>query len=68
MQKKLAAIQDVASLRAYCDRDILPLQDAVDLDDATPEEVERLKALKRLRIALNRWEYPEDIPKIALSV
>ncbi|XDZ50209.1 tail fiber assembly protein [Neisseriaceae bacterium CLB008] len=58
------ALQRVATLRAECDRDILPLQDAVDLDEATPEEVERLKDLKRFRIALNRWEHPEEIPKL----
>lgn len=70
MQKKLAVIQDAATIRADYDRDILPLQDAVDLDEATPEEAERLKALKRLslRIALNRWECPEEIPKVALLV
>lgn len=54
----------VSELRAQCDKDILPLQDALDLDEATPEEVVRLKALKRFRIALNRWEHPEVIPHL----
>ncbi|EPS8493932.1 tail fiber assembly protein [Yersinia enterocolitica] len=35
---------------------IAPLQDAVDLDDATPEEVALLKAWKQYRVALNRLD------------
>ncbi|MFC4431394.1 tail fiber assembly protein [Cupriavidus respiraculi] len=35
---------------------IAPLQDAVDLDEATAEEVARLTAWKQCRIALNRME------------
>lgn len=44
---------------------IAPLQDAVDLDDATEEESALLKDWKRYRVALNRIQdqqgYPEDI-------
>lgn len=35
---------------------IAPLQDAVDLDEATPEELARLKKLKQYRVALNRLD------------
>ncbi|MFC3939632.1 tail fiber assembly protein [Pseudomonas gingeri NCPPB 3146 = LMG 5327] len=42
-----------------------PLQDAVDLDEATVEEVAMLKKWKQYRIALNRIEqqpaFPDDI-------
>lgn len=44
---------------------IAPLQDAVDLEEATPDEVARLKLWKQYRIALNRVEqqagYPAEI-------
>ncbi|MCK9802079.1 tail fiber assembly protein [Pseudomonas sp. MAFF 302030] len=33
---------------------IAPLQDAVDLDDATPEDVSKLKLWKQYRVAVNR--------------
>lgn len=33
---------------------IAPLQDAVDIDEATTEEIERLKVLKTYRVQLNR--------------
>ncbi|XDZ52665.1 tail fiber assembly protein [Neisseriaceae bacterium CLB008] len=65
MQKKLAAVQYVATLRADCDRDILPLQDAVDLNEATPEEVGQLEILKPYRMELNRWKYPSAEPVLA---
>lgn len=55
---------EVAALRVQCDKDILPLQDALDLAEATPEKIERLKALKRHRMALSDWKYPADIPKV----
>ena len=44
---------------------IAPLQDAIDEDSATDNEVARLKLWKQYRIALNRVElqagYPSDI-------
>lgn len=39
---------------------IAPLQDAVDLDDATPEEVALLKKWKQYRVALNRLNLSVD--------
>lgn len=59
------AMADIAQRRAIADAAIAPLQDSVDLDAATPDEVELLKAWKRYRIALSRLHeqpgYPTDI-------
>lgn len=41
---------------------IAPLQDAVDLDDATTAEVALLKAWKQYRVALNRIEQQAGFP------
>ncbi|MGE8436844.1 MAG: tail fiber assembly protein [Pseudomonas palmensis] len=62
----LAAVQaDAATCRAAADSAIAPLQDAVDIDDATDAEVAALKAWKKYRVALNRLPeqpgYPTDI-------
>ena len=46
----------VASLR------LAPLQDAVDEESATDDEVLRLKQWKKYRIALNRIEQQENYP------
>ncbi|PLV18678.1 phage tail protein, partial [Pseudomonas guariconensis] len=45
---------EVARLRAVADSAIAPLQDAVDLDEATEAEAALLKEWKRYRVALNR--------------
>lgn len=56
---------ETARLRSVADSAIAPLQDAVDLDEATAEEVALLTAWKRYRVALNRLPdqegYPNDI-------
>ena len=62
----LAAVQaEIATLRKIADDAIAPLQDAVDVDDATTEEEALLKLWKKCRIALNRLPeqagYPADI-------
>ncbi|UFQ02985.1 tail fiber assembly protein [Pseudomonas fitomaticsae] len=44
--------------RTVADKAIAPLQDAVDIDDATDAEVALLKEWKKYRIALNRQ--PEE--------
>lgn len=41
---------------------IAPLQDAADLDDATPAELASLKAWKQCRVALNRIEQQAGFP------
>lgn len=62
----LGAVQaDAASRRAAADSAIAPLQDAVDIDDATDAEVASLKAWKKYRVALSRLPeqpgYPAEI-------
>ncbi|MDR9749836.1 tail fiber assembly protein [Pseudomonas sp. SZMC_28357] len=59
------AVTEAAKLRSIADYAITPLQDAVDIDDATDVEVALLKAWKKYRIALNRLPeqpgYPASI-------
>ncbi|MDF9617033.1 tail fiber assembly protein [Pseudomonas entomophila] len=59
------AMAETAHRRAGADSAIAPLQDAVDLDDATDAEAALLKEWKRYRIALNRLPdqlgYPNTI-------
>nr|WP_315403082.1 tail fiber assembly protein [uncultured Pseudomonas sp.] len=56
---------EIAARRGAADSAIAPLQDAVDLDDATEPEATALKAWKKYRVALNRLPeqagYPTDI-------
>ncbi|MCV4283191.1 tail fiber assembly protein [Pseudomonas capsici] len=72
MKEKAAADQaladiasKIASLRAAADYAIAPLQDAVDIDDATDAEIALLKAWKKYRVALIRLPeqpgYPSKI-------
>lgn len=60
-----AVVAETARHRAAADAAIAPLQDAVDLDEATPAEAALLKDWKRYRIALNRLPeqpgYPAEI-------
>jgi len=59
------AQEGAAKLRAIADAAIAPLQDAVDLEEATEAEIALLKEWKRFRVALNRLPeqagYPETI-------
>lgn len=50
------------SLLAEATLRIAPLQDAVDLDDATAAEVAALKAWKQYRVALSRIEQQSGFP------
>jgi len=66
LQRVTLAVQtEVAARRAEADYSIAPLQDAVDLDDATDSETTALKAWKKYRVALSRVPdqagYPETI-------
>lgn len=64
-QHLAVVLAEVAALRTAADSVIAPLQDAIDLDDATDAEVLTLKAWKKYRVALNRLPeqpgYPIDI-------
>jgi hypothetical protein len=61
-QLRTTAMAEVAQRRAAADLAIAPLQDAVDLDDATPAEAEALIAWKRYRVSLNRLQDQPDYP------
>ena len=59
----LAQVQaESQRLRKLADDAIAPLQDAVDLDEATDAEASLLKEWKRFRVALNRLPEQEDYP------
>lgn len=49
-----AAIDEYNRLRGVADFKIAPLQDAVELDEATSKELASLKAWKQYRVLLNR--------------
>lgn len=53
-------------LQAEASALILPLQDAVDLDDARNTEVEALDVWKRYRVALNRIERQAGFPEVII--
>ena len=50
------AAQQKSTLLSQAAAVIAPLQDAVDVDDATDEELASLKAWKKFRVALNRLD------------
>lgn len=52
----------VAHLRAEADYAIAPLQDAVDIEEATEVELATLKAWKKYRVALSRVHEQEGYP------
>lgn len=55
LAEQLAQVQaETARLRVIADNAIAPLQDAVDIDDATAQEEALLKLWKKYRVALNR--------------
>lgn len=53
---------ETARLRQVADTAITPLQDAVDVDDATDEEKALLTLWKKYRVALNRLPDQEGYP------
>ncbi|QCG66603.1 tail fiber assembly protein [Pseudomonas veronii] len=57
-----SAMAERDSLLAIAALRIAPLQDAVDLDEATPEDIANLKLWKQYRIALNRLEQQTAYP------
>lgn len=56
------AQSETVRLRAIADYAIAPLQDAVDVDEATEDDVALLKAWKKYRVALNRVPEQEGYP------
>ena len=58
-----AALREIAQRRAQADRAIAPLQDAVDLEEASALEQENLRAWKRYRVELNRLPDQHGFPE-----
>ncbi|HCF1421459.1 TPA: tail fiber assembly protein, partial [Pseudomonas aeruginosa] len=58
VEKRRDTLLQEATLR------IAPLQDAIDLDEATQAEVAELKAWKQYRIALNRVDQQAGYPSL----
>ncbi|WP_236247827.1 tail fiber assembly protein [Pseudomonas mosselii] len=63
-QQRAEAAAEIALRRAQADQAIAPLQDAVDLDEATEAEALRLKEWKRYRVALNRLPEQPGYPAV----
>ncbi|NBB61310.1 phage tail protein [Pseudomonas sp. ODNR1LW] len=63
-QQLAAVVTDTATRRAVADAAIAPLQDAVDIDEATAAEIALLKAWKKYRIALNRLPEQAGYPTV----
>ncbi|WP_288855780.1 tail fiber assembly protein [uncultured Pseudomonas sp.] len=57
-----SAQAEIIRLRAVADYAVAPLQDAVDVDEATEAEVASLKAWKKYRVALSRVPDQEQYP------
>lgn len=53
-QYRMDMEREVARLRAMADYELVPLQDAVDIGEATDDERRALRAWKKYRIELNR--------------
>ncbi|WP_235395299.1 tail fiber assembly protein [Pseudomonas brassicacearum] len=60
------AAEKISGLRKIADQAIAPLQDAVDIDEATPEEVAALKTWKKYRVALSRLPEQQGYPDEAV--
>ncbi|MBT2372340.1 tail fiber assembly protein [Pseudomonas fluorescens] len=56
------ALGEITRLRADADYAIAPLQDAVDVDEATDADLAALKSWKKYRVALNRVPEQPDYP------
>jgi hypothetical protein len=57
------ALEQRRGLMIWATQQMGPLQDAVDLDEATPDEVASLKTWKQYRVSLNRIELQEGWPQ-----
>jgi Caudovirales tail fibre assembly protein. len=61
-QQLAEAVAESASLRKEADHEIAPLQDAVDLDEATDADLALLKLWKKYRVALSKVEAQPGYP------
>lgn len=57
------ALLEVGNLLNMASQKIAPLQDAVDIDEATNEEITKLREWKKYRVMLNRVESQSGFPK-----
>lgn len=67
-EKSVQAELRKRELRAVADSTIAPLQDAVDVEMATEEEISSLKAWKLYRVLLNRVDTSGDVADEAWPV
>ena len=58
-----AVEQEMKERRSHAEYMIRPLQDAVDIEDATDEEILKLKEWKKYRVALSRVSAQEGYPQ-----
>ena len=58
----LAAIHECDRLLAVAAIRIAPLQDAVDLESASADDIEMLKSWKKYRVELSRIQADQDFP------
>lgn len=63
---KLQAVAQRDNYLAIASEKIAPLQDAVDIDEATDEEINLLRNWKKYRVLLNRIEKQEEFPLIII--
>lgn len=61
-QMLLDGLREVSRLRSIADYAIKPLQDAVDIDESTPEGLAALTLWKKYRIALSKVEAQPGYP------
>lgn len=59
-----SAQAEILRLRAVADYAVAPLQDAVDVEEATDGDVALLKSWKKYRVALNRVPDQEQYPDV----
>jgi hypothetical protein len=58
------ALSDLAGLMASATVKMAPLQDGVDIDEATPAEIELLKKWKKYRLDLSRVDKQTGFPAV----
>ncbi|MEA3233931.1 tail fiber assembly protein [Pseudomonas mosselii] len=61
-QLRAAVTVEIARRRSLADNAIAPLQDAVDIYEATPDEEALLKLWKKYRVSLSRLPEQEGYP------
>lgn len=63
-QRLADANAEIVRRRSVADNAIAPLQDAIDVDDATEAEIALLKAWKKYRVALSRLPAMPGYPSV----